>query len=249
MKKINIITIIAISVSLLFTSCFSIVNKESKKGDGELVTKSIGISDFSKIEIETYVEVNYFQAQNSGNLKFTVDSNLWEYYDIYTERDVLHIKLKEEHKKNIHLNPTKSLLTVSSEQLDEISIAGSSNINFCTEFTSKKLSIGIAGSGKLFANQYPVNIENCEIGIAGSGNLQLKGNIQKADIGIVGSGKVNALDCEIAQLYINIAGSGDIEAHITDKLDVTIAGSGDVKYKGNPVISKNIAGSGKIIKL
>jgi len=250
MKKISSIATIVVSLSLFFASCIGFIAKETKKGDGELITKSIAISDFAKIDIETYVEINYSQAPNSGNLEFTVDNNLWKYYDIYTEKDVLHVKLKDHYKKNINPNPTKILLTVSSEQLEKISIAGSSNINFCTDFTSKKLSVKVAGSGKIIANQHPVEIEDFEIGIAGSGNVQLKGSIQKAGIDIAGSGKVNALGCEIAQLKIDIAGSGSVEAQITDKLVVNIAGSGSVKYKGNPdIIKTDIAGSGKIVKL
>jgi outer membrane murein-binding lipoprotein Lpp len=249
MKKINIITIIAVSLSLLFASCFSIVAKDSIKGDGELITKSIEISDFSEIEIETQVKINYSQEKNMGNLEFTVDGNLWEYYDIYTKNSVLHIKLKEEYKNKIRLRPTKGLIAVSSEQLEKVDIAGSADFHFCTAFASEKLSISVAGCGDIFANKYPVQIEDCKIGIVGSGDVHLAGAIQKARIDIAGSGDMKALDCEIAQLYINIAGSGDVEAHVTDKLDVSIAGSGDVKYKGDPVISKNVAGSGKIKKL
>jgi len=249
MKKISIIIIITIGLSLLFTSCIELTGT-GIKGEGELITKSIAISDFSEIEIETFVEVNYSQAPNTGSLEFTVDDNLWEYYNIYTKDHVLHIKLKDEYRNKFRMQPTKSVLTVSSEELEEISIAGSANVNFCTEFTSKKLSIGIAGSGKFIANQYPVSIENCEIGIAGSGNLQLKGSIQKAEIGIAGSGNVSALECAIAQLQVEIAGSGNVEAQVTDKLEVSIAGSGKVQYKGNPsTIETDIAGSGKIVKL
>jgi len=249
MKKITTI-IIAISASLLFTSCLNILNKEAIKGNGELITKSIAISEFSEMEIETFVEVNYSQAPNTGNLEFTIDDNLWEYCHIYTKDEVLHIKLKSEYKNRYRLMPTKSLLTVSSEQLENVAIAGSSKINFCTDFTSKNLNIDIAGSGKIIANQYPVKIEDFGIEIAGSGNVQLKGEIEKAEIEIAGSGNVNALDCEIAQLQVIIAGSGNVEAGVTDMLSVKIAGSGSVKYRGSPgAIETDIAGSGKIVKL
>jgi uncharacterized protein YuzE len=250
MKKINIIIgIIAVSVSLLFTSCFSFLAKETIKGNGVLTTKSVPISDFSKIEIETYVEVNYYQAPNAENLEFTIDENLWEYFDIHTKDDVLYIKLKDEYKRQVNLKTTQCMVVVSSEQLKSIDIAGSSIFNFCTPFTSKELDIELAGSNKVFANKYPVEIGDCKIDIAGSADVYLAGAIQKTKIEIAGNGKVKALECEIAQLNVEIAGSGNIEAQVTDKLSVEIAGSGEVKYKGDPVVSTNIAGSGKVIKL
>ena len=250
MKKNIIITIIAITVSFLFISCFNIVVSESKKGNGELVTKSIDISDFSKIEIETRVKIDYSQEKNKGNLEFTIDDNLLEYYNIYTKNDVLYIKLKDKYRNKTHPNPTKSLITVSSEQLKKIDIEGSADVHFNTAFISKKLCVDIAGNGNIFANEYPVQIEDCKVDIAGSGNACFTGAIQKARIEIAGNGNVKALDCDIAQLYISIAGSGDIEAAVTDKLDISIAGSGSVKYRGNPKeIESSVAGSGKIVKL
>jgi hypothetical protein len=249
MKKITpIISIMAISLSLLFSSCITVIAKEIK-GDGKLVTKIIHISKFSKIEIETKVEVNFSQEKNTGKLEFTIDQNLWEYYDIHTKGNVLHIKLRDEYKRNINLNPTQSVITVSSEQLDEIEIAGSSKLIFCTPFTSGGLSIELAGSGKVIANKYPVKIETCSMEIAGSGNILLAGSIQQTEIEIAGSGKVKALECEMAQLSVEIAGSGEVEAQVAEKLDVEIAGSGKVHYKGDPKINFDIAGSGKVKKL
>jgi hypothetical protein len=267
MKKISIlISIITISLSLLFPSCIAFA--KDIKGDGKLITKSINISDFSTVEIETYVKINYSQEKNTGKLEFTVDQNLWDYYEIYTKENVLNIKLKKEYKNNINLKPTKCVITVSSAQLEEIDMAGSSIFNFCTPFTSAELSINLAGSGQVMAHQYPVNIKECdvEIGgsgsaqfagtidhakieIAGSGNAQFAGTIHQAKVEIAGSGKVKALDCKIANLNVEIAGSGNVEAHVTDKLDVEIAGSGNVKFKGNPTVTTDIAGSGKVVRL
>ena len=248
-KNSTIIISIAIGLLLLFTSSINVFAKEVK-GNGKLITKSIPISNFSKIEIETYVVVDYSQGKNKGNLEFTIDNNLWEYYDIYTHNDVLRIQLKDEYRNKLQLKPTKSLLVVSSEQLGNIEIAGSSKVNFCTGFTSKKLRIAVAGSAKIIANKYPVDIKDCKIEIAGSGNVQLAGAIQSAHIEIAGSGSMSALDCKIAQLKADIAGSGSVEAHVTDTLIADIAGSGKVRYTGNPKnVKPSVAGSGTVKKL
>ena len=248
MKKLNIIlSILTISVSLLFNSCVDFAKEV--KGDGKLVTKSINISDFSKIDIETYVEVNYSQEKNTGKLEFTIDQNLWEYYDIHTKNHVLYIKLKSEYRNKFSMNPTKSVLTVSSEQFNNVDIAGSSTFNFCTAFVSEKLNIDIAGSAKLYANKYPIKIEDLIIDLAGSNNIYLAGTVQKAKIDIAGSAQVDALECEFAHLSVDIAGSGDVTAHVTQKLNVDIAGSGTVKFKGDPHVTTDIAGSGKVKKL
>ncbi|MCL2434913.1 MAG: DUF2807 domain-containing protein [Lentimicrobiaceae bacterium] len=248
MKKNTFISI-AICLLLLFSVPINTFAKEVK-GNGKLITKSIPISNFSKIEIETNVVVDYSQGKSKGTLEFTIDNNLLEYYDIYTHNDVLRIQLKDEYRNKLQPKPTKNLLVISSEQLESIAIAGSSKVNFCTGFTSEKLYIAVAGSGKVIANKYPVDIKDCKIEIAGSGNVQFSGAIQSAHIAIAGSGSMNALDCEIAQLQAEIAGSGRLEAHVTDILDASVAGSGQVRYKGNPnKIKPSVAGSGKVKKI
>jgi hypothetical protein len=249
MKKINIISIMAISISLLFTSCLSIIAADSVKGNGELINKTIGISDFSKIKAETQTKIYFSQGQNPGSLEFTVDENLWEYYEIYTQDDVLYIKLKEEFKRKVRLRPTKSAITVSSELLEKITIVGSSDFHFCNNFHSEKLSISITGSGDIFAKEHPVQIDNFSLEITGSGDAYLSGAIQKAEVKITGSGDISALNCEIKELDVKISGSGDVSAFVTDKLDVRIAGSGDVQYKGDPTVSSSISGAGKVKKL
>jgi hypothetical protein len=248
MKKITpIITFVAIIVSLLFTSCVAFA--KDVKGDGKLVTKSISISDFSKVEIEVPVTVDYSQSINSGSLEFTVDNNLFEYYDIKTKNGTLYIEIKKEYKNKIQPKPTNCLITVSSKQLSAIEIAGSTTFNFLSAFTSEKLNIEIAGSGKIIAKKHPVKIEECAIEIAGSGNIVFTGSINKAQIEIAGSGSVKALDCKIKQLAVEIAGSGTVDAEVTDKLNVEIAGSGNVNYKGDPKVETDITGSGKVKKL
>jgi hypothetical protein len=249
MKKTNlIISVLAICVSLMCTSCINLIAKEIK-GNGKLITKTINISNFSKVEIETRVEVNYSQKNHTGNLEVTVDENLFEYYDFYTKGSVLHLKLKEEYRNKIQPNPTKCLITVSSEQLESIELAGSSKFHFTTAFSSEKLNISLAGSGQIMANKHSVNIEECNVEIAGSGSVELAGNIEQGDIEIAGSGSVKALDCKFAQLAVEIAGSGNVEAHVINKLDVEIAGSGNVNFKGDPDVKTDIAGSGKVKKI
>jgi len=246
-NPINIISIITISLSLLFTSC--VVFAKEIKGNGKMETKSISISNFSIIEIETSVEINYSQEKNKGSLEFTVDENLFEYYNIHTNNGVLYIELKKEYRNKFHLKPTKTMITLSSEHLYKIDIAGGCKINFCTPYISKELKVDIAGSGNIVANKFPVKIEELKIDIAGSGNVYLLGAVQKAAIDIAGSGDVYALECKIANLSVDIAGSGNVEAHVTDKLNADIAGSGNVKFKGEPVVTTDIAGSGKVKKL
>jgi len=269
MKKLSIICLLLVTFFLLPNLLFAKRN-QNIKGSGNLITESIPISNFSKISIGVNVEINYSQALNTGSLEFTIDDNLLEYYDIYTENDVLYIKRKNRFSRNSTcLNPTKKLITVSSDQLEDIIITGGSKVNFCTGFTSNKLNLNLTGSSRVFLNQHPVNIENCRVSIcgsanaqfmgeiqsaridiSGSGSVQFEGSIQQAKICVSGSGRVKALECKIMQLKADLSGSGAIEAQVLEKLDASVCGSGRIRFKGMPDITNfNVTGSEKITKI
>jgi hypothetical protein len=222
------------------------------KGNGKFITKSITISDFSKIEISTAVEINYSQTPNTGFLEFTIDENLWEYYDIYTKDSVLYIKVTiDEYLKNgvyLRIMPKKSVITVSSEQLEQMNITGRSNINFCTPFISKLLNVRIRGSGNLMANKHPVQIENFNIAVGGSGSARLAGNIQQANIQIRGSGGVIFAGA-IQQTVVQIGGSGNVQLSGTiQQANMQIRGSGSVKALESKIaqLQVEVAGSGNV---
>ena len=220
------------------------------KGNGKLITKTISISNFSKIDINTKVDVNFSQTPNTGSLDFTVDDNLLDYYDIYTKDSVLYIKIIDEYMENgidLDLCPKKCLIKVSSEQLENIKMRGGT-INFNTALTSKILNIGLTGRGKVLANRYPVQIEDNKITITGSGKVELTGTIQQADIRIAGSGSTQ-FSGTIRQVDIKISGSGKVElAGKMQQADIRISGSGSVKALEckTAQMQVNIAGSGSV---
>ena len=86
--------------------------------------------------------------------------------------------------------------------------------------------------------------------MAGPNTIVLGGTVGIAEFSIAGSGTVRAFDCTMDELECKIAGSGDIEAFVVNKIKAEIAGSGSVKYKGDPQdIQKKVMGSGKIEKV
>jgi hypothetical protein len=198
--------------------------------------------------MSTFVEINYSQATNTGSLEFTVDSNLWEYYHIYVEDSVLYVGIKDEYKNQIYPKPTKSLITVSSENLESIEKRGSSIFNFCTAFVSKNLIISSNGSGKVCAKKHPVEIEDGKINVSGSGSVQLSGIIQQAQLVVRGSGKVQFAGT-IQQAQIEISGSGNIQlTGSIQEVSSHIRGSGKMKAKECKIaqLSADIGGSGSV---
>lgn len=92
--------------------------------------------------------------------------------------------------------------------------------------------------------------ELSELSLAGSGDVQIKGQLktQELEISVSGSGDVSAMDVRAREMEISLAGSGDVElgGALSNELEISIAGSGDVDASGLQAqeVEVSIAGSG-----
>jgi hypothetical protein len=237
------------------------------RGDGELVTKEIAISDYEAIRSQGGVmEVDYRQSDDTPGLTVTVDRNIFEMYDFHVHDGELRIEPKEKHKRErfvptrftVVTNSTglrrvnasgKTQYTVSSPlRTDELkfNLAGSAKVDLKDSVMLRKLSIDIAGSGTL--NALYLAGETFDGHIAGSGKMNLGGQVARTSFEIAGSGTVHAFELQTENTKCGIAGSGNIEISANNSLHVDVAGSGNVRYRGNPQLKTDIAGSGSIRK-
>ena len=229
---------------------FRSLTAKTIKGNGDLITKEIPITDYDKIEIAGSIDLNYQQLEEQPYFQITVDENILEYLDIHVENRVLYIQpVKIEAGNNRYdLHSTKCVVNTNSKQLKGIDLAGSGNINLLSDIQTDKLEFDLAGSAKVFSEK-SITAKELEIDLAGSGTISLKGNVEKCEIDIAGSGKMISPELSVKHLKCDIAGSGAIEMDVSESIDCDIAGSGTLIYTGNPSsVKQDVAGSGKLIK-
>ena len=203
-------------ISLLFLICglflvSSCIPTQTIKGDGNITTENIPVSEYDCLELEGGgMVVNYTQSDAPEGLEIKTDRNIFEKYEFNVENHKLKIRPKKEFRKHTNFRPTEFMVTANSRNLKKLAAAGSTHVNINS----------------------PLQAEEFEAGLAGSGIIQFHDT------------------ASFTNLKIEIAGSGDIEAFVVNKIKAEIAGSGSVKYKGDPQdIQKKVMGSGKIEKV
>jgi len=147
-------------------------------------------------------------------------------------------------EKNVRdIKPVKIYITLST--LEVASVSGSGNITSTNTFQNLgDLEIGVSGSGGV---NLSVSAQDIDAGISGSGEIELKGSANALDVAISGSGDVNAVELRSADCEVAISGSGDAQINCTASLESRISGSGDVRYKGNaPKVKASVSGSGDV---
>ncbi len=242
----------------------------SVKGDGNVSTHTIDISNYDQIEVEAQAAVfNYTQQPEAASkLTITVDQNIYDLFEIKTEDDRLIIRPKDR-KKEKNLRPTQFVITSNSPMLKKASIAGSEEFNVNGRLVSDgKIQFDLAGkstinlkdsvladkqemniAGKVTLNASALSVKSVNGSIAGNAKLNLAGKGETAYFSIAGMVKVSAFDLELSKISCDIAGKGTLETYAKDDIHASIAGICNIYYKGNPSCKIDKAGLGKIKKV
>lgn len=250
MKKHFLIIATAI-IGIALVSCSFSVNgetlgKETIKGNGNIVTRNYDVTAYNEIAASLPATIN-FTVGDDYTCTVSVDENIFDYLEIKVKDGELKLGRLKEHK-NFNLRATEFVINVTAPSLDEVSLAGSGDINFLSPMNENKLEISLAGSGNVVFKE-DVNVDHLEMTVAGSGDIYIeKGTIRKFEADIAGSGKIVS-HAEVQDMDASVAGSGDITAKVNGTLEYSVAGSGDIKYYGEAKISGKISGSGSINRI
>jgi len=103
----------------------------------------------------------------------------------------------------------------------------------------------VSGSGDFSAND--LRLDQCEIEIYGSGDVQLEGSASEVSVQQSASGDVDLYNLKSGDVDVHTSGSGDVIVYVSGVLKVRLSGSGDVTYKGDPKsVDASASGSGEV---
>lgn len=214
------------------------------RGSGKVVTEARTVSGFSKISLKGTGNLKISQGLTEA-VRIEAEDNLIKKLQTEVKDDTLHLSYKLQWPF-WSVWPTKDInIFVTVKDLTKISVSGSGNIEG-NDLALQDLEITISGSGNVNLGLTATKIVSR---ISGSGKFQLRGTVENQEIEIDGSGAFGAKELVTQKTNIDISGSGKAEVNAQQNLDVKISGSGTVRYLGNPAINQSISGSGKIERL
>jgi len=225
--------------SILLTLIMSSCN-DCLEGNGKMATRTAKFTEITAINLSVSADVKLV-ADSTGTVKIEGESNIIEAIILEQTGTKLRITSEPCFSSNKPITITIPMKTVSDLQIN-----GSGSIRSVNKMSSDDLELGINGSGDI---DIDVNAANVMSKINGSGNIILKGAAQRHKIEVNGSGDVDAENFPTGNVAITVNGSGDCKVMATTALGIKIRGSGSVYYSGAPDISSDIKGSGSLEKL
>ncbi len=268
MKSIKKIALALIVVVLTFSSC---TKEDCIKGNGEIITESFKLEEFSKVYSYIDAKINISQG-DTQSVSVKGDSNIIKLLkrQIIDNSWVIN-RGNDECVKDYKLEITiivKDLGAVGSagsgtievndfinQESLEIESLGSANIALKSFKDTKTVIATTIGSGNIiFKGANFSSVANITSKIGGSGDIIFDDSVdfsslKTAEIKINGSGNYKGFFAKSEGYVVKSNGSGNCEIHVINDLDVAINGSGDVSYKGNPEVTKAINGSGELIRV
>jgi len=259
-KSVNYLSaVLVLLASIVCFSCEDIWNR-CVDGNGDRGLEERDLAAFERIEINGDFDVQ-IDTGSSYSATIETDENISDLIVTHVSGNKLIIETRD----GICIRPSHTVeITVSTRSIREITLNGSGFV-YCYGLESENLSLNLAGSGGIECSNVVsavTNIElegsgliNCDLiaenitsQLEGSGEIRLNGDCINADYKIIGSGSIKAGQTNSDVCVVYISGSGTVDTHVNDALDVTIIGSGRVYYSGNPTIQKYISGSGEVIE-
>ena len=228
--------------------------KTSKTTSLLLALLLVGYSAFAQ-NSETRTPGSFIQIENNGSWDVEItkgskdevrlESNGFDLSKVITEVDVdkLKIKLEKGSYKNVNIK-----VYVTVRELESVGKGGSGDMRINSDFGADSFSMGLSGSGNIFAQN--INAGKLSVGMSGSGKIVIEGGqADVANIGQSGSGDLEAIEFTAEDVKIGKSGSGDTSIGVTESFTVGSSGSGNIYYRGNPEKqSIGISGSSRVIK-
>lgn len=215
---------------------------ERVRGEGPSVTETRDIRDFKGFKSSISADITL--KQSSGGYKVTLDGqkNILALLKMEVVDGNLKISFEKGYSMNYH-EPLK--ITLEAPSFAFMGMSGSGNVRANGDLSGEKMTISISGSGNFYLND--LKYSDLAVGISGSGDVNLSGNVESVDLSISGSGDLKANNLKAQKARCRVSGSGNIALNVAKELDASISGSGDIRYSGNPSsVRTKVSGSGDI---
>ncbi len=227
------------SLTLLITSC-EVDSWQNIRGSGPVVSETRDVPIHRDLSVSIPADVYIYQSQER-DLTIEAQSNVLDAIETRVSGSELKIGLENGAGLGSH-EPIK--IYISSAMFNTIRLSGSVNLYSETQIVTDDFDIGISGSGNV---DVAVVANNVKASISGSGKMWIEGTTLDEEFTISGSGDIYSfgLLCETSD--VAISGSGKAEVKVTEYLNAHISGSGSVYFKGYPEVDSHVSGSGNVV--
>jgi hypothetical protein len=133
--------------------------------------------------------------------------------------------------------------SVTLPSLTSVAVSGSGDVTG-SQWAGEALKIRVSGQADIGLTD--LTYANLDLVVSGRAKVRLAGTATDATLAVSGSADVEAAGLASATAEVRIAGQGNVDVRVSERLSVRIAGLGRVRYHGDPKVKQVISGSGSV---
>lgn len=210
-------------------------------GEGEIVKESITLESLKGIDLGFFGDV-VLTPGNTQKITLEGQKNIIDIISRKVKNGIWDISFD----KNVK-DAKQVTVYITLPGLEDVGMNGSGSIRSTGKFSGlNELNIYLSGSGNI---QFEYEAKETNVSLSGSGKIDLKGASKEINISISGSGNVKGNDLQTEDCRVSISGSGDASVQANKNLVAEIAGSGDISYSGSASVVSHVYGSGEVSKI
>jgi hypothetical protein len=208
-------------------------------GNGERAHEIRDVATFVKVRSDAELDVEIVQGDQQG-VTLSLDSNLINVVRTRVDDETLYIDTRESIGETVR--GPHVLITLPT--LSAAKLGGSGDLLVDFDQPQLPLDLYLSGSGDV---RFTGRAAAIGAFLSGSGDVRLEGEASDVELILGGSGDIDARELSAESGRIELHGSGDISASISQSAAVSLAGSGDIDlYGGGDVAVDDRSGSGDI---
>jgi hypothetical protein len=245
MRKFATLTIVAVLVvAVLLTGCLLGV----VTGSGNLVTREMDLSGFTRVAAGSAFEVEIIQA-DSYNVSITADDNLFDYIRVDKDGDTLEIRLKPNYNYGFLTlrarvtmpslygldlsGATKATVSGFDSSADfALDLSGASSVTM-SEMSAGDMSLEASGASRVTGS---IAAGDAEFDVSGASTVTLAGSANDIVIGASGASHVGLGDFPVDNAEVNLSGASRATVNPSGRLDVDLSGASNLSYIGEPTM-------------
>jgi len=236
MKKIMVVLVAVLLTSGLLLGCGGTVT-----GSGQLDTKEMDFSDFTRIEASHGFEVEVIQS-DSYSVSITADDNLFDdHIRVSKSGDTLKIQLRS----NYLYTSVTLRAKVTMPDLYRLGLSGGSQASISGFSSSHDFSAQLSGG-----SQVSGDITAADTDFELSGGSRVNGDIKVADVDFnLSGGSQVTLTGSADDLVVRGSGGSqiDLEAFPVNNADIGLSGGGKATVNIDGTLDVNLSGGSRVL--
>lgn len=213
------------------------------KGEGEIVSRNIEVSDFSGVELSSSTDAVIIQSDEQ-RLVFIGHSNIIDRITTEVSNGVLDIDFMSGSYCDYEL-----AVEIYTPAIKYVSASSSSDVVVEDFIGQTELELEASSSGNITINKFE-GISRLVATAKSSGDIVANEDILSVEnliVNVSSSGDFDGFPIHSDNCIVDASSSGDASVYAGSTLDVSVSSSADVFYKGTPFVTQDVSSSGAIV--